>query len=538
MNIYLIGVFTSIFVYVALGVYAGKKVKNIEDYYVSGRNATTLFITGTMFASMLSTSGFLGDPAYCYTGNITTMILLNTLCACGYVIGPLFFGRYIRRAEVKTMPSYFWQRFNSKRIRRFAGIITVISLSIYLLSVIQGVSLLMETLTGYNNLTCLLISWFCIMFFTLYSGSKGVILTDTVMCIFFLLATIMAGPYVFETAGGIDNLITTLVNSPSTPQDLLTYHGNTNGGTPTDIIMYGFTMGIVWMITVGVSPWQAGRNLMAKNEHVIFRSGVLSALLTVFFLLYLYLIAVSVIPINASMEKPEQVLIWAAFELMPEFLGMMLLTGIMAAGLSSASTFLSVVSFSLTSDIFDIKFKNEATHLNFTRMAVLIVSLIALVFAYLNLSSIRIISWFASTIIAASWGYVAFASVWSKKLTERGAYFAMLGGFSGFIISKALNEFTGIPFTNFFDPFFIGIFVSILCGVLGSKGQIKSAHEIDFQRKLHIIPLSEISKKEYKIDRIYGWVMVLAGIAITTFFIKYWVLPYNEAMGIELFAWI
>lgn len=59
------------------------------------------------------------------------------------------------------------------------------------------------------------------------------------------------------------------------------------------------------------------------------------------------------------MQKPEEVIIWAAYKAMPEIVGMLLLTGIMAAGLSSASTFLSVVSFSISSDILDIKFKNE-----------------------------------------------------------------------------------------------------------------------------------------------------------------------------------
>lgn len=106
-----------------------------------------------------------------------------------------------------------------------------------------------------------------------------------------------------------------------------------------------------------------------------------------------------------------------------------MLTGILSAGLSSATTFLSVVSFSLANDIFGLEFKDDKSQVNFTRMVVFIVSIIALIVAYFDLASIRIIAWFASTIIAASWGFLAFASVWSKKLTERGAYLSMIGGF-------------------------------------------------------------------------------------------------------------
>lgn len=537
MNVYIVGVLCSVLIYLLIGIFVGRKIKNVEDYYVSGRNATTLFITGTVFASMLSCNGFMGDTAYAYNGNITTLILLNTLCGMGYIVGGLFFGRYIRRTKVNTMPSYFWKRFNSVRIRKFAGLITVFSLSAYLLSVMQGTSQLMETMTGLDKVTCLFISWLCIMAFTLYSGSKGVLVTDTVMFIFFLTATVIAGLYIFDAAGGITNLITNLVKNPNTPEGLLDYHGNTYGGSIFETLFYGFTIGIIWLITVAVSPWQAGRNLMVKSEHVIFRSGTMAFLMIVFFLTYLYFMAISVIQLNPNMEHAETVIIWTAFEVMPQFVGVLLLTGIMSAGLSSASTFLSVVSFSMTSDVLDVKFKDEKSKINFTRVIIFLVSTFAVVLAYLDISSMRIIAWFASTIIAASWGYLAFASVWCKKLTERGAFYAMTGGFFGYLISKCLKEFLDFPFTDIFDPFFIGVAISAILGILCSHKQEKTQEEIDFQERLHILPTSEMVEKDYKRDRVYGWAMIVAGILISIFLIKYWAIPYNEAIGSNLFAW-
>ena len=537
MSIYTIGVLACIFFYMVIGTYAGRKVKNVEDYYVCGRNAPTILIAGTLFASMLSTNGFMGDTAYCFGGNITTMLLINALCACGYVLGPLFFGRYLRRAKANTMPSYFWMRFNSKRIRRFAGITTIISLSAYLLSVIQGTGLLMETLTGYHRIACLLIAWVCITMFTFYSGSRGVVITDTLMCVLFLVATIIAGPFVFEKAGGLGNLIHTLAVFPETPSGLLDYHGNPGGGSVLDIVMYAVTMGLVWMVAVGVSPWQAGRNMMARNEHVIFRSGAISAFLTVFFLLYLYLMAISIIPLHPALDKPEKVLIWAAFEIMPQLVGVAMLTGIMTAGLSSASTFLSVVSFSLSSDVLDIDFKDEAAQLKFTRIVVIAVGLAALVLACLDFSTIRIITWFASTIIAASWGVVAVASVWSRELTERGAYWSMVGGFFGYLVSKCLKELAGMPLTNFLDPFFIGVAVSAVLAWMGSRNQARTPEEADFHTRLHQLPASETLAADYRRDKVYGYGLVAAGIAVTAIFILYWALPYNELKGIDLLSY-
>lgn len=534
MNIFLIGVIISILVYLAVGLYAGRQVKDVNDYYVSGRNAPTILIAGTLFASMLSVNGFMGDQAFCYTGNITSLVLLNSMCACGYIIGPLVFGRYLRRSKCTTMPEYFGRRYHDPRIRRVAGIITIISLTAYLLACITGVGILMQELTGLSYAVCLLLAWFCFSVFTFYSGSKGVILTDTLMFLVFLLASIIAGIYIFKSQGGLGELLTNLMNNPATPEGLLDYHGNIPGTGGTDVfgaVMYAVTMGFIWFITVAVSPWQAGRNLMAKSEHVTFRSGALAAICTTVFLLYLNLQSISVLNLNPNMEDPQRVLIWSAFHVMPKLIGTLMLAGIMAAGLSSASTFLSVVGFSVTSDIIPRKFKNEKEQLRTSRIIMLIVGILSLVLAYLGLGGVRVISWFASTVIAASWVVSGVGSVVSKKLSASGALWSMIAGFFGFIIPKCLVGFKVAPFhtffINFLDPFFIGLYASLLFAILGSILHPVKKEEAEYRSKLLILPKSEQVSKEYRRDRVYGYLLMIFGAATTLFLLFGWALPYN-----------
>lgn len=533
-NIYLIGVIVSMIVYMQIGILAGKSVKNVNDYYVSGRNAPTLLITGTLFASMLSVNGFMGDQGWCYSGNITSLVLLNALCAMGYVIGPIIFGRYLRRSECTTMPEYFGNRFNSYKNRQVAGIITVISLTAYLLASITGVGILMEELTGYSYGICVFIAWLTFTAFTFYSGSKGVIITDTLMFMIFMIAAILAGPYIFKAQGGIGKLLTNLIENPDTPKNILDYHGNlagTGSDTIFNAVMYSITMGIIWLITVSVSPWQAGRNLMAKSEHVTFRSGALASICTVVFLLYLNLQSVAIINLNSGMEDPQRVLIWASFNILPKFLGMLLLMGIMAAGLSSASTFLSVVGFSVTNDIFNFKFKSEKQQLRFSRIVMLGVGIIALILSYMGLGGIRVISWFASTIIAASWVVPGVGSIFSKKLSATGSRWAMIAGFIGFIIPKTLAglgvwRFNRI-FVNFLDPFFIGIVCSIMLAVIGSKLHPVTEIETNYRNKLLELPESEKDLTEYSRNKKYAYILIFSGILVTGVLLFGWALPYN-----------
>ena len=229
ISIFFIGVIVSIVVYMAVGIWAGRSVKDVNDYYVSGRNAPTILIAGTLFASMLSVNGFMGDQGWCYTGNITNLVLLNSMCAMGYVIGPLVFGRYLRRSECTTMPEYFGSRYNDPRNRRVAGIITIISLTAYLLASITGVGILMQELTGLSYEVCLLLAWVCFTAFTFYSGSKGVIITDTMMFMVFLGATLIAGPYIFNAQGGIGDLYNYLMKNPDVPEQQSESNGNVPG---------------------------------------------------------------------------------------------------------------------------------------------------------------------------------------------------------------------------------------------------------------------------------------------------------------------
>lgn len=520
--------------YLVVGLLAGRAVKNIDDYYVSGRQAPTILISGTLFASMLSVSGFMGDQGWVYSGNITNLVLLNSMCAAGYIFGPIFFSRYLRRTQATTMPEYYGARFNDFRNRRIAGVIVIISLTCYLVSSITGVGILMEELTGFSFVPCVFIAWLCFTTFTFYSGSKGVVITDTLMFIVFLVATIISGPYIFSAQGGIENLLTNLMNNPHLATNSLDFFGNIPGTGAVDwfgALMYGIIFGIIWFVTVGISPWQAGRNLMAKSEHVVMRSGAVAAICTVVFLLYLNLESLAVVNINSDLPDPQRVLIWAGFNVMPKIIGTVVMAGIMAAGLSSASTFLSVIGFSVITDVVKIEFKNDRQKLWASRIVVLLVGVVALALVLAGFGGVRVVAYFASTIIASSWVVPSVASTLTDKVSAKGARWGMIAGFITFLILKILVGFSIYPFNtifvNFLDPFICGVIMSAIFTFAGSKLSPPTNEEIEYQHKMQIIPEEEKIRSEYKRDYVYGYLLIAFGIITTIFLLFGWALPYN-----------
>ena len=104
MNIYFIGMMLSFIIYLLIGFLISRKVKNANDFYVAGRNAPIMLIVGSMIASYVSTGMFMGDAGEYYSGIFSPMTILATMQVVGYIIGAVFFGRYLRRAKVMTIP--------------------------------------------------------------------------------------------------------------------------------------------------------------------------------------------------------------------------------------------------------------------------------------------------------------------------------------------------------------------------------------------------------------------------------------------------
>ena len=126
MSVYAFGLLVSIIVYLAVGSYAGRKVKHLEDYFVAGRNAPTLLIVGTLVASLMSTNAFMGETGLGYSGYPAIIIILTAVNCIGYTAGGLYFGRFLRRSRALTVAEYFGQRFISRRVQVVAGITIVI----------------------------------------------------------------------------------------------------------------------------------------------------------------------------------------------------------------------------------------------------------------------------------------------------------------------------------------------------------------------------------------------------------------------------
>lgn len=533
MNIYLIGVLIALVIFITVGILAGRKVKDTNDYYVAGRRAPIILIVGSLIASFLSTGAFLGDTGEVYGGFFMGIVIVGILQASGYVYGANLFGKYIRRAEVNTVPEYFGKRFSSKRLRMLSSITLMFAVTAYMLSAMQGISTLMNSITGLDYKACVIIAWLSFTVFTVYSGSKGVLITDTIMFLIFLVASLIGIPFIIQAAGGWNEAITSLAQSTTRP-GIIAWTNNLDYMYPTGVqnLIWAIVYGIVWAVVVMVSPWQTSRYLMAKDEHTVQRSAIWASMGVVTVTTALYFSAAFIYKINPNIESQSTAIIWGAMNLMPLFIGVVMLTGILSAGVSSASTFLSLIGSSLTNDILDSKKTNDVKkNLQVSRIGMAIVSIVVLVLAFFNPPQIFWIMYFGGTVIASAWGVVALASVWSRKMSESAAFWGMLLGFLGCVIPKTYSALSGVSLPIYLDPFFIGVLSSVIGILLGNRLESANATQMAEYDKLHIRPASEKKPTEDRKTFNLAFVYIAFGLLLGFFFVICYALPYMRAVG-------
>src|SRR5262245_3496452 len=224
MNAFTAGILVSLAVYLVVGTYAGRKVKHLDDYFVAGRRAPTFLIVGTLVASLLSTTAFLGEAGMAYSGYGALVLTLVVINVIGYIAGALFFGRQLRRSRALTVAEYFGRRFASRRVQSAAGVMIVVCLGAYLMSVTQGTALVVTNVSNVPYRTSLFVVWAGYTAFTFYSGSRGVVINDTMMFVLFMIGAVVALSFVVGAAGGWFHAVEALANFHDKP-GIISWHG-------------------------------------------------------------------------------------------------------------------------------------------------------------------------------------------------------------------------------------------------------------------------------------------------------------------------
>ncbi|WP_158736400.1 sodium:solute symporter [Alteribacillus sp. YIM 98480] len=482
-----------IFLYIGIASLLAKYIKNSNDFYVMSNRGTTLLITGTLLASFLSSSTFMGIAGIVYENGPPIFLLVFTSWI-GVVLAALYTGRQLRASGCKTMPDFLEYRFGSS-VRIIGTIIMLVGLIGYGLIQLMGAGVVLTSITGLSYELMIILFIGVLLIFGALGGMWAVIVTDTVMCITFIIATFYIAPAGIIESGGLTAITETLYRENP-------LYFSSGGAVLQAPIGWSVGQFALWALFMAAAPWLATRVLPAKNDFVVMKSAIWSILLATMMVTILYLGVFAVRVLNPAIDPPDGVLIWMAQTLVNPVVGGIGIAGIMAAILSTTSTIFIFAGFALSRDLYERMSKRELSDkekIGAARISQAIIAALMLVIALMQPVSIYWIGAWAGALFAVSWLPVLVAGFHWKKANKYGIISSMIGGTISYILLYQMVERWGtftLPYG--IDPVIPAVIISCaLLYVVSITGKTEQSY-IENYEKMKAVSLNEETLNQFE----------------------------------------
>ncbi|MEG1758346.1 MAG: sodium:solute symporter family protein [Oscillospiraceae bacterium] len=176
-----------------IGIYASRKQRNTDDYYVAGRKMGTFAIMCLWLSSWIGGAAINGTSARAYEMGITS-IWYVAIIAVGLVVFALVMTRPAKRLSDKfqnvTFPDFIENRYDSKT-RLATTITTILAYIAYTASQFVAGAGVLNALTGWPLYICFIVIAVVIVAYTSIGGMLAVAYTDVVQMILLVVGIVI-----------------------------------------------------------------------------------------------------------------------------------------------------------------------------------------------------------------------------------------------------------------------------------------------------------------------------------------------------------
>jgi SSS family transporter len=274
-------------------------------------------------------------------------------------------------------------------------------------------------------------------------GVRAVAWTDFAQGIIMVLGLVILSGVALASLGGCSGMIEEVGKASPEP---LQWRGETSTAA-----FLGSTVGLLG-IGLGYpgQPHVDTRYMAAKNTKTIEKGTWIALGWGLMVYSSSILLGICGQALFPGLEDPEHLFPKAAEQLLPTLLTAIVLTGVLAAIMSTVSAQILVAASAVAHDIYSKMLKKTLSHdkvLMVSRITLLMLGLGAMLIA---LGETRVIFWFvlfAWSGLGASFGPLILFTLYSKNITRQGAIAGMLTGFLTTLVWKA----TGLSETVIYE---------------------------------------------------------------------------------------
>ncbi|PIC58126.1 sodium/proline symporter PutP [Sporosarcina sp. P12(2017)] len=424
----------SIIVYMAamlfIGWYAFKRTSNLTDYMLGGRSLGPAVTALSAGASDMSGWLLMGLPGAIYLSGLGEAWLAIGLTVGAY-LNWLFVAPRLRvYTQVSnnsiTIPSFLENRLKdtSRLLRVASGIIILSFFTFYVSSGMVAGGKFFQSSFGLEYHTGLIIVSVVVLAYTLFGGFLAVSYTDFIQGLIMFLALILVPSFGIFITGGFSE---TAASIREVDPSLFNF--------VTGVSVVGIISSLAWGLGYFGQPHIIVRFMAissVKETKSARRIGIGWMLLSLIGAIATALIGVAYFQQSgADLADPETVFIVLGQIIFHPLIAGIMLAAVLAAIMSTISSQLIVTSSALIEDLYKAVFKTDASDSRYVflgRLAVLLVTIVAMVLAWPNKESVLKLVSFAWAGFGGAFGPIILLSLYWRKLTAKGALYGMIAG--------------------------------------------------------------------------------------------------------------
>ncbi len=457
-----------------------KKNQNVLDYFFAGRSLPFWALSITFIASWWGAGSALSTADLAFSDGLGAFfyygvpVLISTFLM---IVG----AKAIRRVGYLTQGKMMEARY-SKAVSKMLSVMILIFMTFTAASQMVGVGNFFGTYLGMNYELAVLVGTGIVLIYSMFGGFRGVVLTDIIQFILLVISAVAVFIVAMTESGGFAK-----ISAAAALAGKSDYMSMTAGASK--YLTYVITFGCAWMIQANV--WQ--RISATKNHRDALKMTTMSFF--VYIPLYLIVVLTGMAGITLFDSLPQGGIVTAIVtNYMSPLLGAIVFVGISAAIMSTMDSLINTGAMTIAIDL-STKQKTEKSQLAFSKVATLIVTVVALIIS-LGIRSILEISWIASDVITTG-VFVPILSgfVW-RRGNSKGALSSMVVGLI-FCIYNLLISF-GIRLPSFWEQqsamqVVLGVAISALVFVV-----VSLCTEPEYKKADSFISLAGLFKKELK----------------------------------------
>lgn len=324
-------------VFLLIGAYAGKKIKNARDFNSAGQQLSWKLVAGSTIATTMGANVVIGKYDLIFESGLSGLT-----ASLFWWVGWIFLiviARRLRQSGATSIPSFLSIRYNeqTKKICSYCVLLTTTASSA---ASFLAIGTIFEALGICGRVAGTWIGALIILCFTIFGGLWGVAITDAIQSVILLVGFGVIFPYaVFHTAGGWD-----VVAAANTPERLNFFSGI------SPLSMLGWA--ISYTLSAGADPTFAQRIFSARSTRdALAGQGVAwtASLAVAGFAAALPGLAISVIFPDLTVGSEFTPLFLVTY--LPSILSGLLMAALFGLILTSGDSYLLLLSSTLVDDI-------------------------------------------------------------------------------------------------------------------------------------------------------------------------------------------